>query len=215
MGQPSPQRVILVALCLILTSLLIYLAPSSHGRQTKGSLSQALIHLDGWQGGELVPIEPKILEALSLDDYANQRYYKGDKVVFLYIGYYYTTAKVGAAHDPMVCFPGQGWLISDRQTGQVASAAGRWPPVSYSAMIAGRASKELLVYWFQSYDSTSPDTFSQKITSLWQKLQRKGEANAFVRLSIPMRQTSLNESLAIADDFIQSFYPVFLRFVQN
>ena len=65
------------------------------------------------------PLGPKIVKALELDDYANQSYSDGKDTISLYIGYYFTAKKVGAAHDPLVCFPGQGWVVSDTQKDKI------------------------------------------------------------------------------------------------
>ncbi len=162
-----------------------------------------------------MPLDPRIAKALELDDYVNQSYFNGHERVFLYIGYYLTTKKVGAAHDPLVCFPGQGWVITNRQKDELTLDSGSGESVSYSTMIAQRGpQKELIIYWFQSYDQTNPDTLSQKITSLWKKLLNQGQDNAFVRISIPLGEKSLSESRQIALKFVQAFYPIFLDFVR-
>ncbi len=159
---------------------------------------------------------PKIVKALELDDYANHNYSDGNDTISLYIGYYLTSKKVGAAHDPLVCFPGQGWVVSDRQKAKIVLNPRPGNSISYSSMIVQRGSqKELIVYWFQSYDKTNPDTFSQKIASLWKKLLTQREDNAFVRISTPLGEKSLPECREAIFQFIRAFYPVFLDYIKD
>lgn len=216
MGQVSHRKIIILALCLVITSIFIYSKPSSIAVEKNISLKQALADIHGWGNNGFSPFDQKIVDALELDDYANQSYTNGTDLVSLYIGYYLTTKKVGAAHDPLVCFPGQGWVLSDKQTGELILNPKTNKSISYSSMVAQRGQqKELIIYWFQSYDQTNPDTFSQKITLLWEKNINHREDNAFVRITIPIGEKSISESQEIIFKFIKDFYPVFLEYVKN
>ncbi len=212
----KPYKIIILIICFALTSIFIYQTPTSTPVEKQVLLSQALIDINGWTMSRYTPLGPEIVKALELDHYANQNYSNGNDTISLYIGYYLTNKKIGAAHDPLVCFPGQGWVVSDRQKGKIVLNSKLWESISYSFMIAQRGlQKELIIYWFQSYDKTYPDTFSQKIASLWKKLLNQREDNAFVRVSIPMGKKSMSESRETTFKFIRAFYPVFLGFVKN
>ena len=216
MGQISHGKIIILALCLVITSIFIYLKPSSIAVEKNISLKQALADIHGWENNGFSPFDQKIVDALELDDYANQSYTKGQDIVSLYIGYYLTTKKVGAAHDPLVCFPGQGWVLTDKKSGELILNPETDSSLSYSSMIAQRGQqKELIIYWFQSYDQTNPDTLSQKISSLWKKILSNREDNAFVRISIPINEKSISESQKTIFKFIKDFYPVFLEYVKS
>ena len=179
-------------------------------------LSQALLNIEGWQSGRLVPLQQEIVKALELDEYANQGYSNGREVIFLYIGYYLNKKKLGAAHDPLVCFPGQGWVPSEIKEGSLKMPPGGNSSISFSTMTVQRGlKKEFILYWFQSYDQTAPNTFYQKIISLRQRILKQREDNAFVRISIPVEGRSLDESREIVFKFIKSFYPVFLEYIKS
>jgi EpsI family protein len=75
--------------------------------------------------------------------------------------------------------------------------------------------KELIIYWFQSYDRTNPDTLSQKIHALWKKLRLQREDNAFVRVSMAFEGTSPKKEREIIFDFIREFYPAFLSYIRQ
>jgi EpsI family protein len=209
-------KLIILIICFALTSFLIYRTPTSTGVKKQVSLQQALKNIEGWYTEGHSPLDTKIVKALELDDYINQNYSNGNDMISLYIGYYFTTKKVGAAHDPLVCFPGQGWVVSDTQKNKIVLNPKPADWLAYSSMIAHRGlQKELIIFWFQSYDKTNPDTFSQKITSLYQKIFHHREDNAFVRISIPVGEKSLSKCHEAIFTFIQSFYPVFLNYVKQ
>ena len=148
-------KLIILIICFALTSIVIYRTPTSKGVNKQIPLTQALSDIKGWVMSKYTPLDPRIVKSLELDDYANQNYSNGKNTISLYIGYYLTTKKVGAAHDPLVCFPGQGWLVSDKQKDKIVLNPKPRDSISYSSMMVQRGSqKELIIYWFQSYDKT-------------------------------------------------------------
>jgi len=216
LGYFDCKKVIILCVCFTLTCTLVH-------RQTKKNVSakpiplrQALADVKSWKKNRFSLLDPRIVEALKLDDYMNQNYINGSDRIFLYIGYYLTTKKVGAAHDPMVCYPGQGWEITNRTKGEIDLNFDTGSLIKYSSMIAQSGQKkELVVYWFQSYDQANPDTFTQKINLLLRKLAGQGEDNAFVRITTPIGGRSISECREAIHSFIKAFYPVFLEYVKN
>lgn len=178
-------------------------------------LTHALSKIEGWTCIGSTPLRNKVVNALKLDDYANMSFSDGRHIVGLYVGFYFTDKKIGAAHDPTVCYPGQGWLLSDMKKAKL-NLRGLSTPINYSSMI-GRLGpeKDLIFYWFQSFDKTSSDTFFQKIEALWGRVKGQPEDNAFVRLTISLSEDSLLGSRRALDDFISHFYPVFLRYMKH
>ena len=147
MGQIGYKKIILVILCFVLTAYFIYQKPASRVNVKKTSLSTALENIEGWQSYQQVPIDDKIVNALDLDDYVNQQYTDGNESVSLYIGYYKTTKKLGALHEPLVCFHGQGWIVSDNGKSQWVLNPDTGEKISFSSMIVTKGSqKQLVVY---------------------------------------------------------------------
>lgn len=214
MGQVSTGKLAVLILIFFAASFVVYGHHSSRQERGHEPLNIITKELKGWREVGATPLPGPIVDSLFLDDYINSSFSNGRETISLYIGYYYSAKKVGAAHDPLVCFPGQGWSVTDKGNGRLALGANSAQAVSYSTMVVHRGMhKELVFYWFQSYDQTNPDTFSQKISLLWKKILNKGEDNAFVRITIPMGERSLADSKEVVVDFVKSFYPVFLRYV--
>ena len=75
--------------------------------------------------------------------------------------------------------------------------------------------RQLVLFWFQAYDRSCANTFSQKIVALWNRIRHGREDNAFVRVSIVCDNKDVETSLAEASEFLEVFYPAFLRYVRE
>ncbi|MBN1472506.1 MAG: EpsI family protein [Syntrophaceae bacterium] len=210
------MRVVVLSACLIITGWLVHRdapLPTSHKTIP---LQEAMANINGWEAGPPSTLDNPVVEALELDDYLNRQYRKGNASLVFYIGYYLTAKKIGAAHDPMVCFPGQGWQISDRSSGQFRWQEGESFTVNYSSMIGTLGNhRELIVYWFQSYGETSKGTFLQKVKLLENNILRRNGDNAFCRVTVSLDGTTTDKAMETAYDFIKSAYPAFLNYTLN
>ena len=206
-------KIIILIICFTFTSIFIYWQPSSKALKKQIPLSEAFTDIHEWHQSSSSPLSPQIVASLELDDYVNQSYSNGQDTVSLYIGYYITSNKVGAAHSPLVCFPGQGWILSDAKEKSIK--VGKDSVHFLNMLVTKSQRKELILYWFQAYDRTSPGTFLQKLNILWAKFIHSREDNAFVRVSIPINKQSENEAYITGVKFIKDFYPAFLEYIKN
>ena len=214
MHPVSRTSILVIIITLAATGFLLYFQPVSSIRNKTGNLNQALSSIPGWQSYDPDTLDVAIVDALKLDDYINRSFSREGKTISLYIGYYNSSKKVGAAHDPMVCFPGQGWVLTDKKKGKLELNSQTSDPISYSLVIAKKGDqKQLVLYWFQSYDVTSSNTFSQKLSLIWKRLFRQGEDNAFVRVIAPIDNNSISENRDVIIGFIKDFYPIFLNYI--
>ena len=196
----------------MLTGILICLQPSSKALKKQIPLRQVLSNIKGWKV-KVIPLDEKIVGFLSLDDYVNQKCTKGDKTVLLYVGYYVTADKLAAVHDPLVCFPGQGWIISDSEKRTLKIGK---DDLHFSRMIVTKGQeKDLILYWFQAFDKTSPGTFLQKIYALWAMIKYAKEDNSFVRISTSVDGQSTEKAFNTGVEFIEAFCPRFLEYVKQ
>lgn len=213
MGNKTNRRLIYIVVCLLVAANFIYFVPSAEIHDIKNPLSSVFENINGWKNVHDTVIQQNFVTALDLDDYLFRNYSKDHQVVSLYVGYYRSTLKVGAAHSPLVCFPGQGWEISAPVKVDAESESGK---IKAEKLIVKKGQQhELLLYWFQSYDRTSRGTFMQKVNNFWARLNSKPEDNAFVRVSVPIRENNTEGALDNAVEFVQDFYPHFLRYIKN
>ena len=120
--------------------------------------------------------------------------------------------KAGAAHSPLVCFPGQGWeIVSVRDS--VLEAGGDRVNASTGLLRKG-AEAQYILYWFQAGGRrTSPGTFMQKLNLFGSALLEGEEANAFVRVTAVAPGGDAQAAEANARRFLESFYPSFKAYL--
>jgi EpsI family protein len=215
MRSLSPLRLIILSALLLVTVFLV----NSHSSKrpdifVKVPLRQVFAKIGDSDFVKDYPMDVSIVEELKLDDYLFKSYARNKGLVNLYIGYYRTAKKVGAAHDPLVCFTGKGWQVISRDSGLYTLT--RYPnlQIYYSSMIAEyQGDRELVVYWFQTNAKATDTTFSQKVAVVMDKLSGKNEVNAFVRISTPIKEETPEVVRKRLLDFIDDFYPEFYRYV--
>jgi EpsI family protein len=213
LGHISRSRIIVAIICFCILAIFVYWEPEVNIAKKEKTLAEALADIEGWKNSGLIQIDRRIVNELKLDGYVNNFFSNSEGVVSLYIGYYLSSQKVSAAHSPLVCFPGQGWDLSDFKEKSVKVGD---HTVNLMRIIATAPErKELLIYWFQAYEKTSPGEFLQKINTLLAKFIDGREDNAFVRVTVPMKNMNVDQAYRIGADFIKAFYPHFLKHVKN
>lgn len=206
------KKIIIVAISFVLTSIAVYSYPNARVVKKSLSLYQSLTTIGDWSSHSLM-MDSQIKNALALDDVFFSEFSKPGRRVTLYIGYYYSTKKIGVAHSPLVCFPGQGWVVSNKEEKHLTI---RGNNLRLMSMIVERGqTKELVIYWFQAFDKAFPGTFAQKLYALWAKALYSREDNAFVRVSVPIHNQTIEEAFATGFEFIKKFYPYFINFVNK
>jgi EpsI family protein len=197
-------------------ALIISMKPEGTVQMKGESLSATFSTINNWKGSGRIVLQPEIIEALDLDDYLFQSYNNDGQTIGMYIGYYLTSGKLGAAHDPLVCLPGQGWLIKQRGEGEVVFKNEEKHRISYSTMVVDRHGElQMFLYWFQTYDKAVAGTLSQKLASLKNKITGSGQSNAFVRLNCDMTTQTEQQCQQLLTNFTKEFYPGFLKYVRN
>jgi EpsI family protein len=202
----------ILILLLTLTALVVHGMPTKAGRAApeRVPLEQALQSLPGWPAAGSIPLSTKVVQSLGLDDHLFRNYGGPAEPVTLYIGYYRTASKIGAAHDPMVCYPGQGWHVQSREQGVYRLAAAPQLAVAYSAMTVTQQDRgDLVLYWFQVADGTFSGTLRQKLAMFGRRIRGLSEENAFVRISVPVGSEGEVAARRRALAFLEGFYPVF------
>ena len=216
MGRQDILKWIVVAICLALTSILVGGQPEAVSRKKDRGLQTIVKELRNWKFERALTVREEILEALAVDDYVNCALSNNGKFVSLYVGYYLSGRKIGAAHDPLVCFPGQGWSITEMGRESVKLDFQGGTSVSFSSMLARKEGDEqYIVYWFQSNDRSYEDTLSQKVSASINKLLRRREESALVRIAVAVSGRPVSDCRKDVLSFLSDFYPVFLKFIKS
>ncbi len=154
------------------------------------------------------PMDDKVIEILQLDDYVSRVYHRGQRSVELYIGFYQTGKKTAAVHSPLVCFPGQGWTVGGETRVALPISNGSEDRVNGTMMTARRENNEVrILYWYQAWTDTYPDTFRQKLRLFWDRVRYGREENALVRISASIHNGQTAPAEDTISDFLSDFYP--------
>ena len=210
-------RIIIVCLLLLATAAATAYVPLSRSpREKDRTLSQYLGEVGGWSSFERAAMSVNIQDSLTTDDSLFTTYKRGDRELDVYIGYYFTSDKIGKPHSPLVCFPGQGWSTSNEKKRTLILGEKDQVPLHVNSIIVQKGeNRQLILFWFQAYDRSCADTFSQKIVALWNRIRHGREDNAFIRVSIACDNEDIETSLAEASEFLEVFYPAFLRYIRE
>ena len=75
---------------------------------------------------------------------------------------------------------------------------------------------ELVLYWYQAGPFTTTQNYRNKINMGYNKLVHHNEQHGFVRVSVPFTAGESREAARkTAVDFIEAFYPHFVRYISD
>ncbi|WP_321371037.1 exosortase C-terminal domain/associated protein EpsI [uncultured Desulfuromusa sp.] len=214
MRKVNSVQLLVLIVCLFVVGALTYWRPQGRTVHNRQPLEQALSVMDDWKKTGNSSLSSAIVQELKLDDYVFQTYTNQQDSVTLYVGYYYSGKKVGAAHDPQVCYPGQGWKLSGKE--QRSQQINNYKKLEYSRIVAElEDKKEEIFYWFQVDDRSASGTLQQKLLLFKKKFFNQGEGNAFVRISTSLNNKSEQQAEELILGFIDDFYPAFVNHISG
>jgi EpsI family protein len=214
MGNKIETKLIVLSVLFFLTSIFVYWRAEPSEAKKKPALKPYFEHVDGYETLSHITMRDAAVQMLDLDDYTFTDYKGKNGKVNLYIGYYYAADKAYASHSPMVCYPSQGWKI-DEQPVKHTMAVGP-NRINYEEIITSHGpQKELVLYWYQSHLLTNTQVYMNKIDMAYNKLIKNDEQHAFVRVAVPFANSTYDEAKKAATDFIQAFYPNFVKFINE
>ncbi|MBU1220215.1 EpsI family protein [Myxococcota bacterium] len=211
MGNKINTKLLVLSTIFLITCAVIYTRKDT-GQLKKPPISQYLEHIENYSTVRKIQLTENASDMLNLDDYLYADYEGPDGKVNLYIGYYYTANKAYASHSPLICYPSQGWIVEEQLFDHILNVGPY--QISYDEIIASLTNdKELVLYWYQAHHQTNTQIVKNKIDMGYNKLMNNGEQHAFVRVSVPLKDIDYEQAKKRATDFITTFYPLFIDFV--
>jgi len=178
-------------LLLVILFLLLPIASSGVGRWTargRGPVDVGSVptEVGGLQLVRKSTLSEPVLAAINPEAYVMAQYGPTSRA-WTYVAFYSGYGATGA-HDPSVCYPSQGWVISELSNHRVELAPGEILNAKLFRANQG-PQVELVLYWFQPsrrWPATEPAEW------IWRVFDAVTGAKqyAFVRLSIPLSDTS-------------------------
>ena len=160
-----------------------------------------------------IPLLKDHIAMLKLDSYLFGDYQDPrGRTVNLYIGYYFSAGKAYAAHSPLVCYPSQGWKI-DRKAVRNTLVVGEHT-INYEEIVTSLGeNSELVAYWYQAGPYTATQVYKNKMLMGYNKLMTNNEQHGFIRITVSLRNRTIDQARTIVRDFMQQFYPRFVRYI--
>ncbi|MFC1877174.1 exosortase C-terminal domain/associated protein EpsI [Thermodesulfobacteriota bacterium] len=214
MGNKIEIKLSILSILFLFTCAFIYWPTEPLKTKKKTDIGHYIEHIDGYRTLRRIDLEDNALQMLKLDDYAYYDYQRGLGKVNLYIGYYYTANKAYASHSPLICYPSQGWKI-DKHPITSTLKAGRYKINLEEVITSYGQGKELVLYWYQTYQNTNTQVYKNKIDMAVNKIKHNDEQHGFVRVSTSLTDSSYDEAKMRAADFIRAFYPKFIAFINE
>ena len=196
---------IVLAVGLALAAVIVHGRPEPVPGARPEPLDAVFARVGPWVGGERVLLDGPVEEALELDDYTHRPYTLDGRTVWLYVGYHLRGESIGAAHSPLVCYPGQGWRILDREK---MALEYRGLPLRLMRLVVVKGGHEdVVLFWFQAHGRSTAGTFRQKLIAFRARTFYGRSDSAFVRVSVPVGADGREGALATGLSFIEVFYP--------
>lgn len=171
----------------ILLSAFVLLQTMSHGEAIvpRQPLHDLPYELGGWKGEEQ-PLQLRVVQAVSVNDYTNRVYsHLAEAPVQLYVGYYASQRSGDTIHSPKNCLPGAGWDPIRSGYATISIPTGRKIAVN-EYVIQQDQNKQLVFYWYQGRGRVFASEYAGKFWMVADAISRNRTDGALVRLVTPM-----------------------------
>ena len=177
------------------------------------SLTELPQALPGWTGQDLA-IEPRILEAIGVNDYINRVYVSpAGELVQLYIGYYGAQHSGDQIHSPKNCLPGAGW--EPVRAGRLSVDLGSGSRITVNDyLIEKNPTREVVLYWYQGRGRAVASEYTAKFWLVNDAIRRNRTDGALVRVITTVQEDD-TQARSRAAGFVRILYPHLNEFVPN
>jgi len=174
----------------------------SHGEAVSLTkpLASVPVVLGRWRAVD-VPMEPRIVKALGVDDYLSRVYQNGSGELALYVGYYKSQRTGVTIHSPKNCLPGAGWEPIKSGYLDVPLSDGRRVALNEYIIEKG-LERRLVLYWYQSHGRIIANEYRGKFYLVVDAFRLNRTDSALVRITTPI-QPDENEARERAVTFAQ------------
>jgi len=184
----------------------------------KGGIAGFPISFSGW-AGESQLVSPEIIAESGAEE-AFSALYQNNKhdSVSCYIGYRSTAflSNENFFHSPTVCLPSSGWNIISKSI-HVVENVPQFGDVKVGQLIMeSMGEKELVYYWFQTKDKTTPYKAVNRYHLTLHALKRDNTYDLFIRpITSVKKYESIEDSQARMDDFVRDMMATLLKYISE
>lgn len=198
-------RLGIISLTLLATLVLLHAVTRRETIVPRCSLNDFPQAISGFTS-EDQPIEPRIVQAVSVTDYTNRLYFDSSRnSIQLYIGFYASQRTGDTVHSPKNCLPGSGWDPVRFSYVTIPLATGSQIVVNETVVQRG-LDKQLVFYWYQGRGRVMASEYSAKFWMVADAISRNRTDGALVRLVTPINDGEANARARLLH-FTQLLFP--------
>jgi len=165
-----------------------------------------------WHMAAEYPLTDDTQRVLRADDTLNRDYVTHAKRANLWIAYYKTQRYAQTPHSPKACLPGTGWDPIENTTIPIVVPVWREPIVANKYVVTnGDASKEVVVYWFQSHNRVVASEYAARFWLVLDSMRYRRSDTSLVRVVVRVNNDDIDTATRTAVSFIQAFFPDLVR----
>ena len=142
-------------------------------------------------------------------DTSTLRYYTDQEgqEYWLFVAYFASQKYGSQIHSPKHCLPGSGWRIESNSPYKMSLPGGASREVN-RLLIADNASRQLMLYWFETRSGAIRNEFGLKFDLVRNSLTLSPTDAAIVRLTVPMEgEDTIDSATQRAMKFLATFFP--------
>jgi len=175
-------RLALVAVALLLPLAALVLVAERAQQQRAPFDGTMPDELGGWKAARDHRLDEEAAEMLAPEAYSMRLYAAEDQPpIWIYAAFYRGIGSIGA-HDPLICYPAQGWTITERREVPLElGPAKSFPAWFMRTELSG--TEELVLYWFQPARRWPASELHEPVARAFDRLAGHTEY-AFIRLSL-------------------------------
>lgn len=164
------------------------------------SLAELPAQLGEWrQKGNDIRFDEGVEGILRTTDYTMREYLTpGGRIANIYVGYYASQRTGATYHSPQNCLPGAGWVMTEPEKIDIATAGGE----TFTAnryIIENGIYKEVMIYWYQGRGHREASEYRDKINTVWDSVSRRRTDGAIVRVMTSVGDNEQEAVKAAAD----------------
>jgi len=182
------------------------------------ALSALPITFSDWKGRADQPLSEKEAKILGADDVLMRTYFGPGKIAGLYIGFWQSQARGDAAHSPLNCLPGAGWLPMSHRHLQVAVNGSEAPIEVNRYVIQKGLDRQLVLYWYQSHGRVVASEYWGKFYLVADAVRLNRSDTAIIRVISPIADSTTDAEQAAersAVEFVQHLFPALSDFIPS
>jgi EpsI family protein len=211
------RRVVLIAITLLVSFGLLRWLSTVSPNPKRDNLSSLPKQAGGWAMVREDVLDDETAKVLKADDYVLRRYAGGpERLVDLFIAYYYTQKAGESMHSPKNCLPGSGWeIVNSDEVALPIDSATRSSTIN-RYMIQKNADRALVLYWYQANGRVIASEYWAKLYLILDTLRTGRRDGAIVRFIVPIKKGS-DGSVELKDglEMAQNIVPLLPKYLPN